>query len=163
MTFKKVIYLKISKGKCIIWIRTLKNWRLPTQLIIFPDFWAKRNKNCPPSKLFLFTSLRAQGRLWPIWVLLVLFTTKQLLLQSIWAAVAAVPFLCQNHDVSSLFNFLFCWNMTSDINPCSFCDLSGFYKSTKTFFFYFYLNVSLSLNLFAFSPTTKYLKSIPFA
>ena len=29
------------RGKHIIWVRSLKNWRLPTQLIIFPDFWAK--------------------------------------------------------------------------------------------------------------------------
>ena len=32
-------------------------WRLPIQLLIFPDFWAKNIKNYPPSKLFLFTSL----------------------------------------------------------------------------------------------------------
>ena len=25
----------------IIWVRALKNWRLPTQLIIFLDFWVK--------------------------------------------------------------------------------------------------------------------------
>ena len=49
---------QIFREKHIICVRPLKNWRLPTQLIIFPDFWAKIFKICPPSKLFLFTSLK---------------------------------------------------------------------------------------------------------
>ena len=32
------------RGKHIIWVSPLENWRLPTQLIIFPDFWAKVSK-----------------------------------------------------------------------------------------------------------------------
>ena len=52
---------KFPEKKHIIWIRALKNWRLPTQLIIFPYFWAKNIKNCPSSKLFLFTSLFCIG------------------------------------------------------------------------------------------------------
>ena len=36
MAIEKVIYLKVSREKHIIWVRALKNWRLPTQLIIFP-------------------------------------------------------------------------------------------------------------------------------
>ena len=46
------------EGKHIICARPLKYWKLPTQLIIFPVFWVKILKNCPPSKLFLFTSLQ---------------------------------------------------------------------------------------------------------
>ena len=38
---ERVIYLKSLWGKHIIQVRPLKNWKLPTQLIIFPDFWAK--------------------------------------------------------------------------------------------------------------------------
>ena len=41
MAIEKVIYLKVSWEKHIIWVRALKNWRLPTQLIIFPDFGQK--------------------------------------------------------------------------------------------------------------------------
>ena len=41
MAIKKVIYLKISGEKHIIWVIALKNWSLPTQLIIFPDFLQK--------------------------------------------------------------------------------------------------------------------------
>ena len=33
--------LQSFQGKHINWVRLLKNWRLPTQLIIFPHFWAK--------------------------------------------------------------------------------------------------------------------------
>ena len=53
-----VIYLKVW-GKHIIWVRVLKNWRLPTQFIIFRDFGAENIKKFPPSKLFLFTSMSA--------------------------------------------------------------------------------------------------------
>ena len=41
ITTEKVIYLKVSGEKHIIWLRALKNWRVPTQLIIFPYFGAK--------------------------------------------------------------------------------------------------------------------------
>ena len=40
MATEKVIYLKVSRKKHIIWVRALKNLRLPTQLIILLDFWA---------------------------------------------------------------------------------------------------------------------------
>ena len=43
--------------KRIIQVRALKNQRLPTQLIILPEFLGKNIMNCPPSKLFLLTSL----------------------------------------------------------------------------------------------------------
>ena len=36
------------RGKHIIWVRPLKNWKLPTQLIIFPDFRAKIFKIAHP-------------------------------------------------------------------------------------------------------------------
>ena len=42
--------------KLYIWVKAHKNSRLPTQLIIFSGFRGKNIKNCPPSKLFLFTS-----------------------------------------------------------------------------------------------------------
>ena len=48
MAIKKVISLKVSGEKHIIWVRALKNWRLPTQLIIFLDFWAKTLKIAHP-------------------------------------------------------------------------------------------------------------------
>ena len=48
MAIEKMIYLKVSGEKHIIWVGALKNWRLPTQLIIFSDFWAKILKICPP-------------------------------------------------------------------------------------------------------------------
>ena len=54
---EKVAHLKISGRKYFIWVRALKNWRLPTQLIIFLEFLGKNIKSCPPSKIFLFTSL----------------------------------------------------------------------------------------------------------
>ena len=39
---ESVIYLNVSGEKHIIWVRALKYyWGLPTQLIIFLDFWAK--------------------------------------------------------------------------------------------------------------------------
>ena len=41
MAIEKVIYLKSFWRKHIIWVRVLKNWRLPIQLIIFSYFWAK--------------------------------------------------------------------------------------------------------------------------
>ena len=37
--------------------RPLKNWRLPTQLIIFPDFWAKILEIARPVNYSYFTSL----------------------------------------------------------------------------------------------------------
>ena len=48
MTIEKVVNLKVSRDKLSIWLRTLKNWRLPTQLIIFPDYWAKILKIAHP-------------------------------------------------------------------------------------------------------------------
>ena len=36
-----MIFLKVSKGKHIILVKGAQNWKLPTQLIIFLDFWAK--------------------------------------------------------------------------------------------------------------------------
>ena len=42
------IYIKVSGEKHIIWVRPLKNWRLLTQLIIFPDFWSKILKIARP-------------------------------------------------------------------------------------------------------------------
>ena len=44
-------------GKTQYFGRNTQISKAPTQLIIFPDFWAKNIKNCPPSKLFLFASL----------------------------------------------------------------------------------------------------------
>ena len=48
MVIEMVLYLKVSREKHIIWVRALKNWRLPTQLIIFPYFWAKILKIAHP-------------------------------------------------------------------------------------------------------------------
>ena len=45
---ERVTYLKSFRGKQIIWVRPLKHWRLPTQLIIFTDFWAKILKIARP-------------------------------------------------------------------------------------------------------------------
>ena len=53
--------------KLIIWAKAHKNSRLPTQLIIFSGFLGKNIKNCPPSKLFLFTSLVRVGRIQIQW------------------------------------------------------------------------------------------------
>ena len=44
MAIEKVMYLKVSGEKHIIWVRALKNWRLPTQLIIFRYFGANMLK-----------------------------------------------------------------------------------------------------------------------
>ena len=38
---EKVINLKVSGEKHVIWARALKNWRLPTQFIIFLYFLGK--------------------------------------------------------------------------------------------------------------------------
>ena len=44
---ESVIYLKVSGEKHIIWVRALKNWGLPTQLIISPDFLGKKCYKLP--------------------------------------------------------------------------------------------------------------------
>ena len=49
------------QGKHIIRVKGAQNWELPTQLINIPRFLGKNIKNCPPSKLFLITSLQRLG------------------------------------------------------------------------------------------------------
>ena len=48
--------LKDNISQHIILVFDAHNWKLPTQLF-FPRFLGKNIKNCPPNKLFLFTSL----------------------------------------------------------------------------------------------------------
>ena len=54
---KKVTYLKISGEKTHYLGKSGQKLKAAPQLIIFPDFWAKHIRSCPPSELFLFTSL----------------------------------------------------------------------------------------------------------
>ena len=57
MAIKKVIYLEVSREKHINWVRALKKLKVALPVNDFPGFWDKNIKTCPPSKLFLFTSL----------------------------------------------------------------------------------------------------------
>ena len=56
-SMKTVTCLNFFGENHIIWVRAIKNLGLPTQLIIFPDFWAKILEIAHP-KLFLFTSMK---------------------------------------------------------------------------------------------------------
>ena len=48
MTIEKVIYLKVLWEKYIIWVRVLKNWRLPHPVNCFPLFSGKNIKIAHP-------------------------------------------------------------------------------------------------------------------
>ena len=53
----KKVQLKVSGEKHIILVRVLKNMKAAHPVNYFLRFLGKNIKNCPPSKLFLFTSL----------------------------------------------------------------------------------------------------------
>ena len=57
MAIEKVIYLKVVGEKYIIWGQSAQKLKVAHPINCFPGFSGKNIKNCPPSKLFLFTSL----------------------------------------------------------------------------------------------------------